>query len=462
MSIAREPSIRTAPPPPTGNGAESRSPLWAVLAVAFLASIGTGVVTNGIYFITKHGYGFSEARNYSLGVVMGITYVAGSLGAGPILRWLRASRRLTTRAALGALLGALGILCIIPLAGRGAAAPWPIWLLIALYTPLTGILWPTIESYVSGGRRGGDLRSAIGRFNYTWSGAIVVAYFCVSPTLGRGPESPGGAPNHWPAIVITALGVLHVLTIAPLIAFRREPGRHLEDTHEPHPASYQQLLVTFRILLPTSYIVVTALIPYLPGAFDRLGVPTELHMALAATWLAARVGAFICLERWHGWHGRWYPPILGGVLMLAGFGITVLAPTMPEPGAGAIILTIAGLAAFGVGMAVIYSGALYYAMEVGDARVEAGGTHEALIGVGYTVGPLLGLLAVGAEAGGWLPRRSFEYALLTTVALVAVGAAARRRVALLEDRAPGPTAPRLLSLRRGIPRHQRRDEAIRR
>ncbi len=418
MSTAGPPTLDQATP---RSGNQAPSALWAVLAVAFLASIGTGVVTNGIYFITKHNYRFTEAANYWLGLVLGMTYVAGSLSAGPILRWLAASRSVSTRAALGVALGLLGLLCAIPIAFRGAAGPWPIWLLIILYTPLTGVLWPVIESYVSGGRRAGDLRSAIGRFNYTWSGALVLAYFCVSPTLESG--APGEGPNHLPAMGIAALGLLHLLTIGLLAPIGPEPGRHLDEAHDPHPASYRQLLVTFRILLPTSYIVLTALLPYLPTAFARLGVPTGLHMALAATWLAARVGAFVLLERWHGWHGRWYPPIAGGLLMLTGFGAAVLAPAMPEPGGAALALIIAGLGAFGIGMAVIYCGALYYAMEVGDAKVEAGGTHEALIGIGYTGGPLLGLIAIKAVDTGWLPSGSFEFTLLASVAAVAAGAA---------------------------------------
>ncbi len=404
----------------------SSPPLWPILAVVFFGSLGTGVVTNGIYFITEHGYRFTPRDNYLLGIVLGVTYIAGSLGAGPILRCLAASERATARAAVGLIFMLLGLLCGIPLLFRGATSAWPLWLLIVLYTPLTGVLWPLMESYVSGGRRGHALRRAIGVFNYTWAGAIIPAYLLITPLL-KGDETPGaaasGAPLR-PAVGIALLGVTHLLTIALLTKFTREPGRHLALEHESHPPSWARLLATFRILLPTSYIVLTALLPFLPHAFDRLGVPTQWHMFLAATWLAARVGTFVVLERWHGWHGRWYPVVLGGVLLLLGFGVTVLAPSVPEPGAGALAATAAGLACFGIGMAIIYSGALYYAMEVGNAEVEAGGTHEALIGLGYTAGPLLGLVAVGAEASGWLPARSFEIALLAAVALVAVVAAA--------------------------------------
>lgn len=401
---------RAATPPPH---LSQRSPLWAVLAVAFLASIGTGVVTNGIYFISQHGYGFTTAQNYWLGLVLGSTYVVGSLAAGPVLRWLAASRSVATRSALGVTFAFLGLLCGVPIAFRGEAGVWPIWALVVLYSPLTGIVWPIVEAYVSGGRRGQTLRSAIGRFNYVWAGAIVVAYWTISPAVKEGP-----------AIVIALLGVLHLGTIGLLAWWKPEPGRHLEEHHEPHPTSYRQLLVTFRILLPTSYVVLTALLPYLPGALSRLGVRVEYHALLAAIWLGARVVVFVVLERWHGWHGRWYPAVVGGVLMVAGFGVSILAPTLPLSVEGCLGALLAGLGAFGAGMAVVYCGALYYAMEVGNAEVDAGGRHEALIGVGYSAGPMLGLLALQGVSMGWISERWFEASLLGAVGIVAAGAAA--------------------------------------
>ncbi|MFM9995542.1 MAG: hypothetical protein ACKVU4_07040 [Phycisphaerales bacterium] len=426
------PSISHDDARPSEGGARSSipAPLWAVLAFAFLASIGTGVVTNGIYFITRHAYGFGDAGNYLLGLVLGVTYIGGALATGPMLRRLggdggAGSRRVSTRAVLGITLAVLGLLCAIPIACRGAQGSWPIWLLIALYSPLTGVVWPVVESYVSGGRRGPGLRSAIGRFNWTWSGAIVVAYVAVSPAL---PDAAGGGaseaePHLRGAYVIAALGVLHLVTLAFLVPWPREPGRHLAEHHEPHPASWRRMLTTFRILLPASYIVLTVLLPYLPGAFERIGAPRDGHMALAAVWLGARWVAFVMLERWHGWHGRWWPPVAGGILVLIGFGGAVLAPGAVWLGGGALAAMLAGLACFGVGMAVIYCGALYYAMEVGDAKVDAGGTHEALIGIGYTAGPALGLLAVGAEYAGVIPTGWFEGVLVAVVALVALVAA---------------------------------------
>ena len=61
---------------------------------------------------------------------------------------------------------------------------------------------------------------------------------------------------------------------------------------------------------------------------------------------------------------------------------------------------------FGVAQGVVYVGSLYYAMEVGASGVDAGGAHEGLIGVGYTLGPLCGLIAgmaFGYDTAGFEP-----------------------------------------------------------
>ncbi|MBK9189986.1 MAG: hypothetical protein IPM33_13685 [Phycisphaerales bacterium] len=83
---------------------------------------------------------------------------------------------------------------------------------------------------------------------------------------------------------------------------------------------------------------------------------------------------------------------------------------------------IAGLACFGVGLAVTYCGAIYYALEVGQSEVDAGGTHEALIGAGYTAGPAIGLAAAIGVRQGFLGEEAFEGVILGVATSVAVGA----------------------------------------
>ena len=98
--------------------------------------------------------------------------------------------------------------------------------------------------------------------------------------------------------------------------------------------------------------------------------------------------------------------------LLGSFALWLLAPRAGECGMGVMLM---GLAGFGASQALIYLGALYYAMEVGAAAVDAGGMHEALIGLGYTIGPVCGF-AVGLIIAPTAPH--FEGVLLVSVFLI--------------------------------------------
>jgi MFS family permease len=88
-------------------------------------------------------------------------------------------------------------------------------------------------------------------------------------------------------------------------------------------------------------------------------------------------------------------PVVAAVLLLMGFAGITIGPNLDAlPAARALVL--AGLAITGLGVGMIYTAAFYYAMEVGDAEIDAGGKHEAFIGLGYLGGPVVGLIAYGA------------------------------------------------------------------
>jgi len=382
----------------------------ASFTFTFINSMGGSVVTsNALYFLTKQGFQFSQAMNFLLGALLGIAYIAGALGAKPILSWITArAPGVSSRRVLGWLMIVLALLCFLPqtaawLSPTGRTGAWPIWTIVLLYSPATGMLWPIVESYISGGRSGRTLRSTMGRWNVVWSGAGL----CI--TLLIAPFAENAA-----SLAIFGIGLTHLAALIPLRRFEPEPGDHLDDEHEPHPPVYADLLVTFRLLLPLGYVVMSAIGPYLPSLAERLG----LLRAWSPAGIAARVGTFGLLERWQGWHGRWYFALASGGLLLAGFAALVWSPSLPR--SAAIPTAIAGLAAFGVAVASIYTAAIYYAMEVGKADVNAGGHHEALIGVGYTVGPGIGLAATAAVDHKWLPERYFEGTMLGTVGILAV------------------------------------------
>ncbi len=391
--------------PPSGNlfmspAATHQRPaaLWRVLAITFLLSVGTGSVTQGLYFIADATGGFDRPARFLLGVVMGAVYIPAALAAGPLLRRIESrSARLSPRTMLAALITLGGLAALVPplVARTGNDDTWPIWLTATLYSISTGLMWPIVEWYLSGGRKHNALRSATGKFNITWTSAIVVCFWLLFIFLEEAPLD-----------VLALLALLHIAGLVITLGLPNRPAQPLEH-HEPHPPVYDRMLPVARRLLPISYLLMSALGPYFPGALERLGIDLKWQPVVASIWLVARVATMTTLERWHGWHQAWATHIAGATLLLLGFAGCVLAPA-----AGSLILMIASLAVFGIAMGVIYTAALYYALEVAGHSADAGGTHEALIGIGYTAGPTIGFAAAIAVAGGLIPESLFGLAIV--------------------------------------------------
>ncbi len=411
------PSPMATTPPLHTPAAGSPAPLTPLLVFVFVSSLGTGAITHGVYFLTESSLGYGRPSNYALATMFGAIYIVSAAGVGPLLR--RAAELapwLSTRTLLACSVLAISVSCVIPLltrGGGGSPAPWSLWLLMANYAGATGLLWPMTESYVSGGRSGRGMRSATGRFNIAWASATVAALLVMGPMVRSAPLG-----------FLAGLGAAHLATLPLLLKLPSDPAieaRTRDRETAAHPRVYFDLLRLVRVLLPVSYIYASALIPQLPSALARLGVDVSWKPAAASVYLVARLTGFTVFERWDAWHGRRWMPAAGAVLLACGFAMAVGAPELAAGSymsdrAGVGVL-LSGLAVFGLGASMIYAAAIYYAMTVGSASVDAGGTHEALIGSGYVLGPVCGLLAIAvAGASGF----RVESATMVTVIFVSV------------------------------------------
>ncbi|MBX3407148.1 MAG: hypothetical protein KF869_10315 [Phycisphaeraceae bacterium] len=393
--------------PPTANPtshAHAPTPVWAVLLFTFLNSIGSAVLYTGLFFIAETVYGFGAGELFGIALVYGLTYIPGARFIGPLLR--RIEQAASPRTVLAWVMLAAAALCWLPTLADGSApedrpgaarGAWALWVVIAVYAPLSGAMWPMVEAFLAGGRSERQLRAATGKFNVCWAGAIVATMPLIGPLIKAGP-----------LLSLQLLSGVHVVAAAVLLAtFRPRPGRHVHMHVHPHPPVYRQLLDLLRVLLPTAFLFISVLSPYLPGALRGIGLPVQWATSIASAWLAARVATFLIMERWHGWHGRWSTVAFGAALLLGSFAAVVVVPVVAD-GRLALAAIILALAGFGVGVGVIYCAALYYAMEVGSAEVDAGGTHETLIGLGYTAGPLCGMASIWIVESGTLPIANYE------------------------------------------------------
>lgn len=392
------------------------APLYAVLAFTALNSFAAGTTSTGIFFVTRNAYEFSASANYGLGLLFGLGYTIGALGSAPALRGIRAAfPTLSSRALLAVVVAALGLLCALPVL---IPTPGTVWAMIGVYAAICGTLWPIVQTYLSGGREAGDLQRAVGVFNLTWSSTLVASFWLIAPIL----------KSH-PLAVLGGVAVVHLASFAFLVPLGREPGRSQAISVEAPAAVSKSFLVAHRVLLASAYLVMYALIPFLPTLLDEIGVARLWQTPLTSIWLITRVVTFYLLLRSPRWRGRDWPAMVGTACMVAGFACTVLASSW-DVAAIAIAQFALGLVAFGVGVAVLYFAALFYALEAGRAKVDAGGRHEAMIGAGYTLGPLCGLVAYEAASLGWIAPTSADPCMLAGVfAFTVIGIVAAIRVA---------------------------------
>ncbi len=366
-------------PAPTSHADARPARLANVLSVTFLASVSGGAFWAGIFFVTARQYHFSNARNLVLAGVMGLLYAVAARETGRISRALQA--HLSPRAVLGCALAVWGLASLLPLLAPTRESL--LWLAALIGAPTSAMTWPLIESFLGAGRHGARMRAALGWFNVTWTPATAVPLLLL-PLFG---------PEHalW---AISLSGLTNAGALVALIWLPPRPAPHgAEAAVASVGREYPWLLRTASWLLPLSYLMSATLSPVLPHRLSALGghIPESV---VAATWMGARFSALAVMWRARFWHGRWGTLAAAAAALVGGMALVLTAPTL----AG----VVAGLLLFGSGMGITYYSALYYSLAVGHAAVDASGTFESLIGLGYCVGPLIGLsgqAAAGAHAG---------------------------------------------------------------
>lgn len=397
--------------------AHSRPDAWSsrpvralpIAALTFVCSLGTGVLWNAIFFIAESEYGFSQNETLLLAFVNGVCYAAVAMFAGPAVRLLE--RRLSPRAALGAVLLAQALLAPLVKLAPGIAT---LWFSAVVMTALGALQWPIVQHYLVSGRHGREMRDAIGWWNVSWMAATAVSLAAAGPLKAAGLIS-------W---AIPSLLPINLIAILFLAWFPKVPARHDGDEQARSvPATYAPLLAASRVLHPLGYLVIGALAPILPYIFDTLGTESALQAPVGSTWHVARVAAVVVLWRTAFWHGRGASLATAALLLAGGFALAV--------GARSEGVLVVGLACLGAGQGVIYYSAIYYGLAVGGAKVDAGGIHEALVGAGYFLGPMLGLVtfSLGFGTGSFIGVVLGALAVGFAASLVRAGRERSQRIA---------------------------------
>lgn len=346
--------------------------------LSFVESFATILLERAIYFFSTERLGYSERQNLVLALCFGVTYTLGAASSHHISR-----RSNELRALVWTIGGLLGLHVWLAFAPGGAS----LVVGFALVGLLEGCKWPIIESYVAAGLGPEEQLRAVGRFNVSWALAVPLALGLAGPLIASG----------YPAALFALAAATNLIALA-LCFFLPARAPHVEASHPSRPLQgvverYRGLLGSSRWSMLSSYALMFLLAPLMPEVFRRLGLGVERATFWASCLDAVRVLTFALLAIVPAWHGRVTPLVVCALGLPLGFAAIILGTSLP--------MVVFGEIVFGVLAGTTYYAALYYALVVKNASVDAGGTHEGLIGLGLVFGPLVGLLGHGvASAGG--------------------------------------------------------------
>ena len=355
---------------------------FSVYTLEGLNSFGTVFYFNYLYFWMRDEFGFGNKRNLALAAALGMVYSVAAWQTGKFAQ---------RRGYFAALKTGYVIMALSLVAGFLLSLYWKSALanIVVAIVFNTGMcfIWPTLEAFSSEGESAEQLPRLVGIYNVVWAITAALAYF-----------TGGSLIKAFGYNIIFILPLVVVLVMLALALWLQghatEMAREAVESAahapaKPHePASPRARIFQRMAWLanPFAYIAIQTLIAVIPGIAAKFHLSPMLAGFACTLWYFARVGAFIALWQWPGWHYRFNWLALSFLVLIASFAIVIMAPTLAVLIAAQIFL--------GAAMGLIYYSSLFYSMDAGDTKGEHGGIHEAAIGMGNCIGPAIGALSL--------------------------------------------------------------------
>ena len=353
--------------------------------LAGINSFASAYFFNYLFFLLRDEFGFGSKENLMTGALHGFIYVGAAWYGG------RFAQRHGYFTALRLGFGGMALLLAL-----GSAFPTVTGQLLALagWTVAICFTWPTLEALVSENENPAGLQKMVGIYNLVWAGTCALA-FCLGGLLF---ETLGRRSLYW---LPCALHILQLLLLAWLARrakfFPHAPPAAPADTTPPSARAKLFLRLAW-LANPFAYIAINTLLALIPTLARKFHLSTAESGAFGSIWFFVRLGTFLLLWQWTGWHYR-FRWLLGAFLALIGSFATLLL-------AGQLWTLVFAQIIFGLAVGLIYYSSLFYSMDAGDTKGEHGGVHEAALGVGIFLGPAVGGAALHfapaqPQAGAW-------------------------------------------------------------
>jgi predicted MFS family arabinose efflux permease len=334
-----------------------------------------------LFFFLRDRFGFGNRGNLLVAALHGSIYIVAAWNGGRFAE----RRGYLTSMAVG--FGGLALCMAISSRLDSAVA------LLAMVVPYTLVLlliWPAVEALVTDHEPAHRIPHMVGVYNLTWSTATALAYFSGGPMyewLGRTAVFvvPGSMffASFLFVLWLRPRAVVVMATWPPVAA---EPAHHPEAQAFTQRVPPQTFLRLAWIANPFAYMAMYTVLAVMPDLALRLGLSPSRVGLFCSVWFFSRVVAFAGLWAWPGWHYRFRWMVTAFLVIIVGFTAILLAPSL-------WIIVVAQVF-FGLAAGLIYYSSLFYAMDVGEAKGEHGGLHEAAIGIGICAGPLVGSLSL--------------------------------------------------------------------
>jgi hypothetical protein len=201
--------------------------------------------------------------------------------------------------------------------------------------------------------------------------------------------------QHFSSGMFLMPAILHGITVLIMLALvgrtsdeQPEKAAHLD----PEPGLMQSRTLALwlsRIALPAMYVVNFSLGAILPNMPVIRALSPAMQTVYGSIWIGARMIMFVILTMTVFWHTRPRLLLISAIALLIGFVFMTLTP---QPLVDPVVSLVGGQIVIGVAMGLIYTASLYFGMVLSQGSTEHGGYHEALIGLGGTIGPGAGAL----------------------------------------------------------------------
>ncbi len=335
-----------------------------------LNAFATAYYFNYLFFYLRDHFGFGNRGNLLASALHGLIYVCAAWFGGQFAQ--RRGYFTALRLGFGGMAVALAL-------GSFVSAAIGQLLVLAGWTLAMCFTWPTLEALISENETDSALSRVVGIYNVVWAGSSAVANWLAR----QSKQMP-----------------------APRRQLASPPPHHPEEAAFHQPVRPEAFLKLAWLANPFAYVAIYTVLAAIPSLARRLELSTAESGFFCSLWFFVRLGAFVFLWRWSGWHYRFRWLLAAFVALILSFATLLLA--------GQFWLLLLAQVGFGAAVGLIYYSSLFYSMDAGQTKGEHGGFHEAAIGAGIFAGP-----AFGAAALQFFPRHPHSGAWAVSALLLA-------------------------------------------